>query len=45
MRLAISYAALPKGPASMSAASVAKLLGPYVEQLIADGLAHVGDGA
>jgi AcrR family transcriptional regulator len=35
VRLAISYAALPKGPASMSAASVAKLLGPYVEQLVA----------
>jgi AcrR family transcriptional regulator len=35
VRLAISYAALPKGPASMTAASVAKLLGPYVEQLVA----------
>jgi len=35
VRLAISYAALPKGPASMTAASVAKLLGPYIEQLIA----------
>jgi len=35
VRLAISYAGLPKGPASMSAASVAKLLGPYVEQLVA----------
>ncbi len=35
VRLAISYAALPKGPTSMSAASVATLLGPYVEQLIA----------
>jgi AcrR family transcriptional regulator len=35
VRLAISYAALPKGPASMSAASVATLLGPYVEQLVA----------
>jgi AcrR family transcriptional regulator len=34
VRLAISYAALPKGPASMSAASVATLLGPYVEQLV-----------
>jgi len=34
VRLAISYAALPKGPASMSAASVARLLGPYVEQLV-----------
>lgn len=35
VRLAISYAALPKGPTSMSAASVATLLGPYVEQLVA----------
>ena len=33
VRLAISYAALPRGPASMSAASVARLLGPYVESL------------
>jgi AcrR family transcriptional regulator len=33
VRLAISYAALPKGPASMSAASVARLLGPYLESL------------
>ncbi|HSZ05305.1 MAG TPA: TetR family transcriptional regulator [Solirubrobacteraceae bacterium] len=35
VRLAISYAALPTGPASMTAASIAKLLGPYIEQLIA----------
>jgi AcrR family transcriptional regulator len=34
VRLAISYAALPKGPTSMTAASVATLLGPYVESLI-----------
>jgi len=34
VRLAISYAALPKGPASMTAASIATLLGPYVEQLL-----------
>jgi len=33
VRLAISYAALPKGPTSMSATSVATLLGPYVRQL------------
>jgi AcrR family transcriptional regulator len=33
VRLAISYTALPKGPASMSATSVARLLGPYVESL------------
>jgi AcrR family transcriptional regulator len=35
VRLAISYAALPKGPASVTAASVATLLGPYVERLVA----------
>lgn len=35
VRLAISYAGLPKGPTSMSAASVATLLGPYVERLVA----------
>lgn len=35
VRLAISYAALPKGPASMTASSVATLLGPYVERLVA----------
>ena len=35
VRLAISYTALPKGPASMSAQSVAHLLGPYVEGLAA----------
>jgi AcrR family transcriptional regulator len=33
VRLAISYAALPKGPSSMTAESVATLLGPYIEQL------------
>jgi AcrR family transcriptional regulator len=37
VRLAISYAALPTGPASMTASSVATLLGPFVEQLVADG--------
>jgi len=36
VRLAISYAGLPKGPASMTAASVATLLGPYVEKLVAN---------
>jgi AcrR family transcriptional regulator len=35
IRLAVSYASLPKGPSGMSAASVARLLGPYVEQLVA----------
>jgi AcrR family transcriptional regulator len=34
VRLAISYAALPKGPASMTAASISTLLGPYIEQLL-----------
>jgi AcrR family transcriptional regulator len=34
VRLAISYAALPKGPAGMTAASVATLLGPYLEQVV-----------
>jgi AcrR family transcriptional regulator len=34
VRLAISYAALPKGPADATAASVARLLGPYVEGLV-----------
>jgi AcrR family transcriptional regulator len=37
VRLAISYAALPKGPTSMEADSVAQLLGPYVEQLFPGG--------
>jgi AcrR family transcriptional regulator len=36
VRLAISYAGLPKGPTNMSAASVATLLGPYVERLVAN---------
>jgi AcrR family transcriptional regulator len=37
VRLAISYAALPKGPTSMSADSVATLLGPYIERLLSGG--------
>jgi AcrR family transcriptional regulator len=37
VRLAISYAALPKGPTSMTANSVATLLGPYIERLLAHG--------
>jgi AcrR family transcriptional regulator len=36
VRLAISYAALPTGPAGMTAASVATLLGPYLEQVVAE---------
>jgi AcrR family transcriptional regulator len=35
VRLAISYAALPKGPASMTAASIARMFKPYVQELIA----------
>jgi AcrR family transcriptional regulator len=41
VRLAISYAGMPKGPTSMSAASVAKLLGPFVRQLVEDAAAAV----
>jgi AcrR family transcriptional regulator len=37
VRLAISYAALPKGPSTMSADSVATLLGPYIERLLSGG--------
>jgi AcrR family transcriptional regulator len=37
VRLAISYAALPKGPTSMEADSVARLLGPFVERLFPSG--------
>jgi AcrR family transcriptional regulator len=36
VRLAISYAALPKGRAGETAQGVASLLGPYVERLVAD---------
>jgi len=35
VRLAISYAILPAGPATMTAASIATLLGPYVERVFA----------
>lgn len=34
VRLGISYAALPKGPATMTAASVTTLLGPYLERVL-----------
>ena len=37
VRLAISYAALPAGPAGMTAASVTTLLGPYIERVLATG--------
>jgi AcrR family transcriptional regulator len=36
VRLAISYAALPKGGPGETAEAVASLLGPYVERLVAD---------
>jgi len=36
VRLAISYAALPTGPANMTAASVATLLGPYLRQVVGE---------
>ncbi|HEX2161378.1 MAG TPA: TetR family transcriptional regulator [Thermoleophilaceae bacterium] len=36
VRLAISYAALPTGPADTTAASVATLLGPYLERVVAE---------
>ena len=35
VRLAISYAALPSGPAGMGKDSVATLLGPYIERVLA----------
>lgn len=38
VRLAISYAALPNGPASTTAAAVSSLFQPYVEKLVTDGL-------
>jgi AcrR family transcriptional regulator len=44
VRLAISYAALPTSPASMTATSIATLLGPYVEQLV-EASASVGNSA
>jgi AcrR family transcriptional regulator len=34
VRLAISYAALPASPAGMTGASVARLLGPFVDQAL-----------
>jgi AcrR family transcriptional regulator len=34
VRLAISYAALPRGSASTTAAAIARLLGPYIESLL-----------
>jgi len=37
VRLAISYAALPKGDASATAAAVSSLFEPYVEKLVRAG--------
>lgn len=37
VRLAISYATLPAGPAKMTAGSVTALLGPYLERALAKG--------
>jgi AcrR family transcriptional regulator len=34
VRLAISYATLPAGPAGMTAASIAELLGPYIDHAL-----------
>ena len=34
VRLAISYAALPSGPTTMTAESVTRLLGPYLDQIL-----------
>ena len=36
MRLAISYATLPAGPAGMTAASVGELLGPFIDRALAE---------
>ncbi|HEX3909182.1 MAG TPA: TetR family transcriptional regulator [Solirubrobacteraceae bacterium] len=45
VRLAISYAALPKAGPAETAEAVGSLLGPYVEQLVAAAVAPVpGDG-
>lgn len=44
VRLAISYAALPKGGAGETAESVASLLGPYVQRLVAEAAAGAARG-
>ncbi|MCW2746008.1 MAG: Transcriptional regulator, TetR family [Mycobacterium sp.] len=36
VRLAISHAALPSGPADLTAAAVARVLGPYVDRLLTE---------
>ncbi len=40
VRLAISYAALPSGSSSRTAAGIARLLGPFVEQLFSEARAR-----
>jgi hypothetical protein len=37
VRLAISYATLPAGPAGMTASSIAELLGPYIDRALQAG--------
>lgn len=36
VRVAISHAGLPTSPAGMTAASIARLLGPYIERVLSD---------
>jgi AcrR family transcriptional regulator len=38
VRLAVSYAALPAGPAGVTASSIADLLGPYIERTLGAGI-------
>jgi AcrR family transcriptional regulator len=38
VRLAISYAALPAGPAGVTASSIVDLLGPYIERTLGAGI-------
>jgi len=44
VRLAISYAALPKGGPGETAEAVASLLGPYVQRLVAEATLGAGRG-
>jgi AcrR family transcriptional regulator len=44
VRLAISYAALPKGAPGETAEAVASLLGPYVHELVADAVGSTTRG-
>lgn len=45
VRLAISYAALPKGAPGETAEAIASLLGPYVQRLVAEATADSSAGA